>query len=91
MFSKVAKSFAQKKPRTTQEIDQEYQNHALNAGHKAALAQKLLNEIMHSLSKEATKMIKVKPTPEAGAPTVPPATLDSAVKLDSMTVEQENA
>jgi hypothetical protein len=96
MVSKVAKSFAQKKPRTTKEIDQEYQNHALNAGHKAALAQKLLkeveqhHEIMHSLSKEATKMVKVKPTPEASAP-IPPSTQDEAAKADSLTTGQEHA
>ena len=94
MISKVKKSFAQKSPRTTQVIDQEYQNHALNAGHKAALAQKLLkeveghHEIMHALSKEATKMTKIAPAP---APVTPPVTQDDAAKADSMTSEQEHA
>jgi hypothetical protein len=91
MPSKAAKSFAQKPPRTTQVIDQEYQNHALNAGHKAALAQKLLKEveehhnIMHALSREATKMTKIMPAP------TPPATQDEAAKADSLTTEQEHA
>jgi hypothetical protein len=91
MSNKISKSFEKKAPRTTQVIDQEYQNHALNAGHKAALAQKLLKEveehhnIMHALSREATKMTKIKPSP------TPPATQDEAAKADSLTMEQEHA
>lgn len=84
-FGKVTKSFAPKKHRSPQEIDNDYNQQALNAGHKAALAQKLLSEveehhtIMLGLSEEARAL----PKPDLSTETLQPA--------QAMTQEQEHA
>ena len=84
-FSKIKKSFAPKPPRTRQEINQEYNQHAANAGHKAALAQKFLTEVEQHHAKMFELSAEEAALPRQIPPNVP---IESAHRLDQ---EQEHA
>lgn len=92
MNSKMKKSFTPKKPKTAQEIDDLYQQHAMNAGHKAALAQKLLREVeqhhdaMFGLSKDGVALQKA-----AAEPTPAPIPPNPTLGADTLGSEQEHA
>jgi hypothetical protein len=62
-FSKLSKSFQSKKIRTSQEINQDYNENAVQYGHKFTMTQELtasIGALREQMAQHAARMIEIK-------------------------------